>query len=129
MNNSNSLSNNPIQRRRGLSFLGLTMAAVLAVCGVAGSAAVHAQTTSGKIFGNVPAGDTVVAKNLTTGLQREVKADSKGRYTLGALPVGNYNIVLERNGNPVLQRLNVPVVVGRGIKVDFDCAKYTCAAQ
>lgn len=129
MKNSNSHSNNPIQHRRGLSFLGLKMAVILAVCGVAGSAAVDAQSTSGKIFGNVPAGDSVVAKNLATGLQREVKSDSEGRYTLRALPIGVYNLVLEKDGKPVLQRLNVPVLVDRGIKVDFDCERYNCAAK
>lgn len=129
MNNKNSHANRPVQHRRGFSMLGLTMAAVLGVCGAAASGGVDAQATSGTIFGNVPAGDTVVAKNLSNGLQREVKADEKGRYRLRALPVGNYNMVLEKDGKAILQRLNVPVVVGRGIKVDFDCEKYSCSGH
>jgi putative effector of murein hydrolase len=130
MNNKSSHSSNPIQQRRGLSLSGLAMAAVLGVCAAAGSTAVHAQSTAGKIFGHGPAaGDTIVAKNLTTGLQREVKADSKGRYALRALPIGIYNVVLENNGKPVLQRLKVPVTAGRGVAVNFDCEKYNCVAH
>lgn len=128
MNNHSSRSN-LIQRRRGLSFTGLALAAVVGVFMATGSAAVHAQSTSGTIFGKVPAGDTVTATNISNGLQREVTADSEGRYKLRALPVGIYNMVLESNGKPVLQRLNVPVKVGGGIKVDFDCSNNKCAAQ
>lgn len=94
---------------------------------MAGSAAVNAQTIAGEISGNVPAGDSVVANNLTTGLQREGRFDSKACFTLRALPAGVYNLVLEKNGKPVLQRLNVPVAIDRGIKSDFDCETYDAA--
>lgn len=129
MNNKNSHSSNHIQQRRGLSLSGLAMAAVLGVCAAAGSTAVHAQSTAGKIFGHAPAGDTIVAKNPATGLQREAKADSKGRFALRALPVGVYKVVLKNNGKPVLERLKVPVTVGRGVAVNFDCEKYDCVAH
>lgn len=127
--NSNFFKSNFIHRRLGLSLTSLALAAVVGVMSATAPVAVHAQSTSGTIFGRVPAGDTVTATNTTNGLQRQVTSDSKGRYKLRALPVGNYNMVLEANGKPVLQRLNVPVKVGGGIKVDFDCSENKCGAQ
>lgn len=106
--------------RRGLAMRSFVFAAALAVCGLAGSAAVHAQATAGEVFGKAPAGDTVTAQSTTTGTQRVVQADAKGRYTIRALPVGVYNVTLTENGQAVAKHVNVPVIVGRGIKVDFD---------
>lgn len=105
--------------RRGLSVRAFAMAAAVALFGVAGSAAVHAQATAGEVFGNAPAGSTVLAKSTTTGTQREVQADEKGRYAIRSLPIGVYNVTVSENGQPVAKHLNVPVVVGRGVKVDF----------
>jgi hypothetical protein len=106
--------------RRGLSLRPFMMAATLAVFGVAGSAVVHAQATAGEVFGNAPAGSSVLAKSTTNGTQREVQVDEKGRYAIRQLPIGVYTVTLSENGQPVAKHLNVPVVVGRGIKVDFD---------
>lgn len=123
--NNNSPSNN----RRGfsLSLRSLAVAAVIGLCGVAGSTAVHAQATAGNVFGKAPAGDTITAHSTTTGLERQAQADAKGRYSIGPLPVGVYTVTLEENGRPVVKHVNVPVVVGRGIKVDFDCVQGQCA--
>lgn len=100
--------------------------AVIGLCGMAGSAAVYAQATAGDVFGKAPAGDTVMAKSATNGTQREVSVDAKGRYSIRSLPVGVYTVTLKTNGQPVLKHLNVPVVVGRGIQVNFDCAQGQC---
>ncbi|UGB39654.1 carboxypeptidase-like regulatory domain-containing protein [Frateuria soli] len=113
--------------RRGLSVRSFAMAAAVAVFGMAGSAA-HAQATAGEVFGNAPAGSSILAKSTTTGTQREVKVDEKGRYAIRALPIGVYTVTLSENGQPVAKHLNVPVVVGRGIKVDFD-GQATAAGQ
>jgi|UPI0002FD62D0 hypothetical protein len=108
------------------SFRGLAVAAVIGVCGMVGSVAVQAQATAGHIFGKAPAGDTVRAKSTTNGMQRHVEVDEKGRYMLSSLPVGVYTVTLEENGKPVVKHLNVGVIVGRGIKVDFDCTQGEC---
>ncbi len=126
MNNS-SLSSNRPWHRRGFSLRSLAMTAVIGMCGVAGSAAVYAQATVGKIFGNAPAGDTISAQSTTSGFQRQIRADAKGHYSIDPLPVGVYTVTLEEDGRPVVKHVNVPVVVGRGIKVDFDCAQGQCA--
>jgi hypothetical protein len=106
--------------RRVLSARSFALAAALAVCGLAGSSAVYAQATAGEVFGKAPAGDTVTAKSTTNGTQREVQVDAKGRYSIRALPIGVYTVTLSENGQPVAKHLNVPVVVGRGIQVNFD---------
>ncbi|MBP1474071.1 carboxypeptidase regulatory-like domain-containing protein [Frateuria sp. MAH-13] len=114
--------------RRGQSVRAFVMAAAVAAFGMAGSAAVYAQATAGKVFGNAPVGSSVLAKSTTNGTQREVKVDEKGRYAIRELPVGVYTVTLSENGQPVAKHLNVPVVVGRGIKVDFD-GQATAAGQ
>jgi len=119
---------NPGSTRRRLSMRPFVMAAAFAVCGMAGSAVVHAQSTVGQVFGNAPSGSTVLAKSTTNGIQREVRVDEKGRYAIRALPVGVYTVTLSENGQPVAKHLKVPVVVGRGIKVDFD-GQATAAGQ
>lgn len=125
MSNKTLLANTA--RRRSLS--SLTMAAAFGLFAAAGSFAVHAQATAGSIFGKAPAGETVRAKSLTTGLQRDVAADAKGRFVLRALPIGIYNVTLEKDGQPVLTRAKVQVVVGRGSHVDLDCAQDSCGAK
>ncbi|GAA0888688.1 carboxypeptidase-like regulatory domain-containing protein [Rhodanobacter soli] len=127
MNNNSSPSSNRPRHRRGFSLRSLAMAAVIGMCGAAGSAAIHAQATAGNVFGKAPAGGTISVQSTTSGLQRQAQVDSKGRYSIGPLPVGVYTVTLEENGRPVLKHVNVPVVVGRGIKVDFDCAQGQCA--
>ncbi|KRE89221.1 hypothetical protein ASG87_06050 [Frateuria sp. Soil773] len=92
---------------------------------MAGSTAAHAQATAGSIFGKAPVGATVSAHN-TTGAQRHVSVDAKGRYTIGALPVGIYTVELELDGHVVSQKNGVQIIVGRGFKLDFDCANDQC---
>ncbi len=127
MNNNKSLSVNHSRHRHSNAARRLAMAIVIGVCGAAGSAAVYAQSTSGTVFGKAPAGDTVTAKSTTSGLERHDQADAKGRYSIGPLPTGTYTVTLVENGKPVIKHVNVPVVVGRGIKVDFDCVQGQCA--
>ncbi|MEP7184497.1 MAG: carboxypeptidase-like regulatory domain-containing protein [Rhodanobacter sp.] len=129
MNKKSLLLNTHARRRRGISLLSLTMATALGVFGAAGSSAANAQATAGSIFGKAPAGETVMAKSTTNGMQRHVKVDSKGRYMLRALPIGIYNVVLEKNGQPAVKHPNVPVVVGRGSNVDFECVQDKCAGE
>ena len=124
MNHSSFPSPHCLHRR--FSLRGLAIAAVIGICGMAGSAAVDAQATAGNIFGKAPAGDTVRAKSTTNGIQRHVEVDAKGRYTIASLPIGVYTVTLEENGTPVVKHLNVQVIVNRGINVDFDCMQGQC---
>ena len=112
--------------RRSLRMRAFATAAAVAVLGMVGSAAV-AQSTAGAVFGSAPAGDSVLAINTSNAMQRTVQVDARGRYFIHALPVGVYDVTLSENGKPVLKHVNVPVVVGRGIKVDFNCPQGQCA--
>lgn len=121
MNNSSAIVSSV--RRRGWT---LALATLVGACGLAASTAALAQSTAGTIFGKAPAGDVVTAHNNNNGTQRNVHVGDDGRYALRSLPVGVYTVTLEENGQPVAKHLKVPVVVGRGIKVDFDCAQGDC---
>jgi hypothetical protein len=113
----------PSSRRRGWN---LALAIVIGACVAAGSTAVDAQSTTGMVFGKAPTGYAVAARSDTTGAARTVHVDSHGRYSIRELPVGVYSLTLKDSGHAVAKHLNVPVVVGRGIQVDFDCAKIQC---
>lgn len=110
-----------LRARRGASLV------LVAVCSLVASAAVLAQSTTGSVFGHAPAGDVVIAHSTTNGSQRQVSVGTNGRYALRALPTGTYNVTLEENGKAVLAHLKVPVTVGRGVKVDFDCPQGDCS--
>lgn len=128
MNKSIHIEHSQSMRRRPSSAWGLAMAVLIAVSGAAGTAAVSAQSTAGSVFGHAPAGQAVTAKSNISGLTRHVKADSKGRYNISALPVGTYTVIMGEEGGAIEKQLNVPVTVGRGSKVDFSCPQDQCAA-
>jgi len=117
-------SNHSSSRRHGRN---LALAMVIGAFAMAGATAVNAQSTSGKVFGKAPAGYAVSARSNTTGTHRQAKVDSSGRYSLRELPVGTYTVTLKDDGHAVMKHLNVPVIVGRGSEVDFDCTPDKCA--
>ncbi|BDU19139.1 Oar protein [Dyella sp. GSA-30] len=94
----------------------IVIAAALAV--VAPGA--HAQSTTGSIFGQVPAGngESVQIKG-STGITRVVNVDNRGRYVASELPVGTYTVSLLRDGNVVDSRPDVSLRVGTGTEVSF----------
>ncbi|KRG62095.1 Oar protein [Stenotrophomonas humi] len=83
-------------------------------------AAASAQSTTGSLFGNAPAaaGATITVQN-ESGLKRTATVDANGRYNLGSLPVGNYSVTLQRDGQVVDKRENVLLRVGAGTEVSF----------
>ena len=80
----------------------------------------HAQSTTGSIFGQVPAGsgESVQIKG-STGITRIVNVDSRGRYVASELPVGSYTVSLLRDGSVVDSRTDVSLRVGTGTEVSF----------
>ncbi|CAM5230257.1 carboxypeptidase-like regulatory domain-containing protein [Rhodanobacter lindaniclasticus] len=125
MNNNASPRRPP--RRHGLAIGRMAMATAIIISGLAASVAAQAQATAGHVFGEAPAGDTVLAHSNTKGLQREGKVNAKGRYAISHLPVGVYTVTLEKDGTPVAKHLNVGVIAGSGSRVDFNCAEGKCA--
>ncbi|SEJ00989.1 TonB-dependent receptor [Frateuria terrea] len=98
---------------------GMSMAVALALYGALGAPA-FAQTTTGSIFGQAPAaaGATVTVQNAS-GVTRQATVDAAGRYTIGALPLGNYTVTLQRDGTTLDTRNDVELHVGAGTEVSF----------
>ncbi|EIL89977.1 carboxypeptidase-like regulatory domain-containing protein, partial [Rhodanobacter spathiphylli] len=79
-----------------------------------------AQSTTGSIFGQVQAGsgETVLVKS-SSGVTRQATVDSTGRYAVDSLPLGNYTVTLQHDGQAVDSRSNVTLRVGSGTEVSF----------
>lgn len=92
---------------KGLKRSTLTVALGLCVAG-----GVQAQSTTGSVFGQAPAGTTVTISN-NSGLTRTVTADADGRYAASNLPVGQYTVT---SGG---EQRQITVVVGSGANVSF----------
>ncbi|MCC4594347.1 TonB-dependent receptor [Xanthomonas campestris pv. phormiicola] len=87
--------------------------------------AVHAQSTTGSIYGSAPASGTSITIQSDTGLSRTVPVDGNGRYTLGSLPIGNYTVILRRGEETIDTRKDVLLRVGSGTEVSFAAADAT----
>lgn len=68
---------------------GLVFALGLSLAGAA-----TAQVSTSVLAGRAAAGETVVARNVETGVEHEVKTDKKGRFQLRRVPVGVYEVVI-----------------------------------
>lgn len=99
----------------GPRFLKRTALSIALGLSVAGG--VQAQSTTGSIFGDAPAGATVVIKN-NSGFSRTVTVDESGEYRVGSLPVGTYVVTAKQDGETVGSR-TVPVRIGAGADVSF----------
>jgi len=92
---------------------GVKRTALSIALGMCVAGGVQAQSTTGSVYGTVPANTTVVISN-NSGLSRTVTADESGRYNISSLPVGKYTI--EAQG---LGKREVTVTVGTGVFVPF----------
>ena len=98
---------------------GLKRSALTVALGLCFAGGVHAQSTTGSIYGNVPSGEgtTVVVRN-ESGLSRTATADGSGRYNITSLPIGTYTVTVERAGQVVGTR-TVVVRAGAGADASF----------
>jgi len=71
------------------------------------------QSAVGSLFGEVKSGSTVVIKNPSSGFNREVTADSTGRFSVGQLAPGTYTVTSGGVSKTIV------VKVGTGSKVNF----------
>ncbi|WP_313252342.1 TonB-dependent receptor [Stenotrophomonas sp.] len=97
------------------------LSAALSLC-IAGGA--YAQSTTGSIQGSIPveAGTaTTVHVANNSGFNRTIAADSNGRYTINALPVGVYTVTVKR-GDQVIGTRQVQVIVGSSVDGSFASA-------
>lgn len=84
-----------------------------------GQGTAWAQSTSGDIIGTVPAslGEKVQVKSLNSGVTREVPV-ADGRFRFPALPTGQYEVTLIRDGQATGTRV-VTVVAGQAATANF----------
>jgi len=94
----------------------LAVAMTLGFAGV-----VQAQSTTGSIFGQAQAGQTVIVAN-DTGVTRQIAVDESGRYRITNLPLGNYTVTLQKDGTTVDTRKNIGLTVNAGTEVSFASA-------
>ncbi len=85
-----------------------------------------AQGTIGSILGTVTdatgsviPGATVTAKNTGNGAIQVTTSDSQGRYTIPALPVGDYEVQTELEGFQSVVRTGIRMSAGADVVVDF----------
>ncbi len=85
-----------------------------------------AQTTTATLLGTVKdqtgavlANVNVAAKSVETGLQRTVTTDNEGRFRIGELTPGEYEVQAERQGFTTGVRSGIVLTVGRESTVDF----------
>jgi hypothetical protein len=105
---------------------GLALAGVIGVFAMTGISPASAQATDGSVFGKAPTGYSISVRSDATGTGRTVKVDSAGRYTALHLPPGTYTVTLKQGDQDVAKHLNVPVIVSRGVEVDFNCGEIKC---
>lgn len=113
--------------RSARTVFGLAMAAGLGLVASMLPVSASAQATTGHIFGQAPAGETVIAVSSNTGMRRHATVDANGRYSLRNMPMSVYTVMLQKDGNAVDTRHNVALMVGRGAEVDFACPNDHCA--
>lgn len=82
------------------------------------SAAVHAQSSTGEIYGQAVGGNVVKVTNTDTGITRTLPVNSQGRYSAAELPTGSYHVVLQKDGAEVASE-DVIVKPGVGVSVDL----------
>ena len=119
--------NAPSIERRSMRIAAMAAALIFAVSLL--PVALHAQSTSAAIFGHAPAGETVTASSVTTGMHRHATVDKKGRYKLNSLPPGDYTVSLEKDTQTVDTQSNVTLLAGRNAEIDFACPHDQCEAS
>src|SRR3954469_3633015 len=86
----------------------------------------HAQATTAAILGTVNdssgaavPGATVTATNTATGIVQTAVSDSRGRYLVPSLTIGQYEAKAELQGFQTVIRKGLELTVGSELVVDF----------
>ena len=101
---------------------------LLVVLLVLGAAIVAAQTTTATLEGRVldstgavVPGASITAQNVNTGLARTTISEANGDYRVPLLPVGEYNVTVEKTGFQKSQK-RVLLSIGQNAAIDFALA-------
>ena len=71
-----------------------------------------AQAVTGAVAGRANAGDQITVVNTSTGVTRVVSAGADGSYRIAQLQIGDYSLVVTRDGQPVGEPIAVNVALG-----------------
>ncbi|MFK2878517.1 TonB-dependent receptor plug domain-containing protein [Rhodanobacter hydrolyticus] len=119
MQSSNHIKQISRSHRAARSALSATITAILGVYGATTFAPVHAQATTGTIFGSAPAGSgETIQITGGAGFNRTIPVDSSGHYSV-TVPVGSYSVSLLQNGAVVQSHNNVSPSAGGASEADF----------
>ncbi|MGH8061668.1 MAG: TonB-dependent receptor [Pseudoxanthomonas sp.] len=100
----------------------LRRSALTVALGVCFNSTIYAQSnTSGAVFGQASAGETVLVENPATGFSRTISVGADGAYRVSALSPGTYRVTLKRADGTTSVR-DVSVNVGTGTSVNFATA-------
>ncbi len=89
-----------------------------AITGAITTTALAQSNATGNVYGQAPAGSSVVIENVGTGVKRTITADATGRFQATSLPIGTYRVQLVR-GSAVAETQQVDVLLGQGSEVKF----------
>ncbi|TWT23613.1 TonB-dependent receptor [Luteimonas marina] len=84
----------------------------LGACFATATPLVFAQSATGAVAGRASAGDQITITNTATGASRTVTVSSDGSYRLTQLPIGNYSLQVNRDGQGVGEPVNFTVSLG-----------------
>lgn len=87
------------------------------VFGMAAASVAVAQSSSGNISGEAIAGDTVVIRGPDNGFHRELQIEKDGKYRVGRVPTGDYDVTIQHADGTVEQKPTVTVRVGSTARV------------
>lgn len=106
-----------------------------AVCLICATVRLPCQTFRGGIQGTVQDASgnpvttaTVTIKNVDTGLSRTVATSSTGTYFITELPIGSYDVEVEKRGYLTESKKGIPIEASSNRKVDFQLQTAASAA-
>ncbi len=94
---------------------------VLLTCIIASRAQVDQASVFGTVKdqnGAIVAGAKILITSEANGFRRDKIADDEGRFTLSALPIGNYNVSIEQSGFAP-EKKEIVLRIGENRKLDF----------
>ena len=112
------MKNTPVCRFYPLSVTLVLVSAAVSFSLCAQTSAELTGTVSDQTGAIVP-GAQVTAKSVELGTERAVATDSRGRYQIGSLNVGNYEVRVEKPGFKAEVRTGVHLLVGQDAAVNF----------
>lgn len=98
---------------------GLKRTALSIALGMCFANTVYAQATTGSVFGQASAGDTIIVENTATGFTREISANADGSFRALSLPTGPYKVTVKHADGTSQVRESVNVSGGVGTAVTF----------